>query len=176
MSVTLGVPVPPTRAASAGRTALVSEELMSTVSVTLVTVFQKVSTAFTVALKAAPAVRVLGVPVLPLTVPGALVSPGARSWSWTNAAELTTMLLETALLRLPLVNFRLIVVATLSERLVKVTSPLPAVIFVVARNVPLPRVRLAGTTVLLSLLRRLANLSSNPHTGRRAKGSPAPDR
>src|SRR5207302_1465681 len=63
ISVTLGVTEPPTRAASEGRMALVSDELRSTVSVTLHTRFQKASTALTVALKAAPAVCARGEPV-----------------------------------------------------------------------------------------------------------------
>ena len=57
---------------------------MATVSVA-VTTFQFASTALTVTLKAPPAVWADGVPVLPLAVPGAAVSPGRRIWSFANA-------------------------------------------------------------------------------------------
>src|SRR5947207_8669094 len=75
LSVTLKLCVPETKATFAGRTALLSLEAMPTVSVMVFTVFQKGSTALTVTLKTAPAVRAVGVPVLPLALPGAAVSP-----------------------------------------------------------------------------------------------------
>ena len=52
----------------------------------------------------------MGVPVLPLAVPGAAVSPGTSNWSLAKAAALTTMLLEVALVREPLVKLRVMVV------------------------------------------------------------------
>ncbi len=131
------------------------------------------STAFTVALKAAPAICAVGVPVLPLAVPGALVSPGASNCSFTKAAGLTRILPETALLKLPLVNLRLIVLATLCDRLVKLTTPPIAVIFVAPWRVPLPAFRVAVTTVLLSLARKLPNWSSIRTAGCGAKDTPA---
>ena len=67
--------------------------------VTLLTRFQNASTARTVTLKDAPAVVAVGVPVLPLTLPGAAVSPGTRSCSLVNAAGLTTVLPEVELVR-----------------------------------------------------------------------------
>src|SRR5437667_378854 len=64
-------------------------------------------------------------------------------------------------------------VATLCERLVKVTTPLTAVRFVVPCKAPLPPRRLAATTVVLSLLRRFPNWSSIRITGCGAKAAPA---
>ena len=109
--VTLKVCVPLANAALDGNVALLSVEVMPTVSLTLVTTFQFASTALTVTLNAAPAVRAVGVPVLPLAVPGAAVSPGASSWSLVKAAGLTTMLPEVALVKLPLLNTIVIVSA-----------------------------------------------------------------
>ena len=79
--------MPATRAAGAGGVALVSLELIATVSVE-VTGFQFASTALTVALKLPPAVCADGLPVLPVAVPGAAVSPGRRIWSFANAPAL----------------------------------------------------------------------------------------
>src|SRR5207237_981742 len=98
LSVTLKACVPALRAAFAGKVALLSLEVIPTVSLVL-TRFQLASTALTVTLNAVPAVWDAGAPVLPLTVPGAVVSPGANSCNLAKAAALTTMLLETALLR-----------------------------------------------------------------------------
>ena len=55
LKVTLKLCVPPANAALAGKTALVSDEVIPTVSVTLVIRFQFASTALTVTLKAVPA-------------------------------------------------------------------------------------------------------------------------
>src|SRR6266851_4099497 len=77
--------VPATSAALDGRAALASEEVIAAVSVALVIRFQFASTALTVTLNAVPAVWAVGVPVLPVEVPGAVVSPGARIWSLVNA-------------------------------------------------------------------------------------------
>ena len=72
---------------------------MSTTSPTVLTRFHNASTALTVTLKALPEVVAVGVPVLPLTVPGAAVSPGTRSCSFVNAPGVTTVLLEVAPVR-----------------------------------------------------------------------------
>ena len=56
LSVTLKVCVPATSAALAGRTALASEEVIPTVSVTEVSIFQLASTALTVTLNGVLAV------------------------------------------------------------------------------------------------------------------------
>ena len=50
--------------------------------------FQLASTALTVTLNEPPAVCAVGVPVLPVAVPGAAVSPGSRIWSFANAPAL----------------------------------------------------------------------------------------
>ncbi len=75
----LKVFVPEANAPFAGRTALLSEEPKPTVSVAPCTRFQFASTAFTVTLKGVAAVCADGVPVLPLAVPGAAVSPGVNN-------------------------------------------------------------------------------------------------
>src|SRR5262249_43202099 len=87
--VTLNSCVPPTNAPFAGKVALASDEVIATVSMTLETTFQFASTALTVTLKAVPPAWVAGVPVLPLAVPGAAVSPGARTCSLLNAPGFT---------------------------------------------------------------------------------------
>src|SRR5437667_7856151 len=88
LSVTLTVRVPADNAPLTGSVALESLEVMPTESV-LLTTFQLASTALTVTLKATPAVRAVGVPVLPVAVPGAAVSPGASNCSFTNAPAAT---------------------------------------------------------------------------------------
>ena len=90
-SVTLNVCVPAASAAFAGRVAVVSLEVMPTVSATVTTLFQFASTALTVTLKAVPAVSAVGVPVLPDAVPGAAVSPGVSNCNLVNAPALTTV-------------------------------------------------------------------------------------
>src|ERR1044071_1131872 len=90
LSVTLSDFVPLTRGVFAGNVALASLEVMETVSLVFTT-FQFASTAFTVTLKAVPAVWAEGVPVLPVVVPGAAISPGARSCNLTKAPELMVM-------------------------------------------------------------------------------------
>ena len=71
------------RAASRSRRCYV----IPTVSVEL-TRFQFASTALTVTLNEVPAVCADGVPVLPVAVPGAAVSPGSRICSFANAPAL----------------------------------------------------------------------------------------
>src|SRR3954454_10656277 len=79
-AVTENVFVPATSAAFGGSAAFKSELVIATVSVE-VTGFQFASTALTVTVKLEPAVWVEGLPVLPVPVPGAAVSPGIRSCS-----------------------------------------------------------------------------------------------
>src|SRR6266478_3890136 len=88
-TVTLKVFVPATKAAFPGSTALLSEDVIATASVAFVIRFQLASTAFTVPLKAVPAVWAVGEPVLPVAVPGADVSPGARICNLLNAPTLS---------------------------------------------------------------------------------------
>src|SRR6266571_4806787 len=156
LRVTLRLLTPLTSAALAGKAAFGSLEVMATVSLVL-TIFQYGSAALTVTPKAAPALCVLGVPLLPLTVPGAAVSPGASSCNLLKAPGLTTTLAEVAPARPGLAKSMLIVVATLCERLVKLTTPLTAPRLVAPCKAPLPPFRLAATTVLLSLARKLPN-------------------
>ena len=87
--VTLKLPLPPDKAVFAGKLALLSVEVKPTVSITVETTFQFASTALTVTLKAVPAVCARGVPVLPVLVPGAVVSPGDRICSLVKPAALT---------------------------------------------------------------------------------------
>src|SRR5213596_881697 len=90
LRVTLTVRVPAAKAPLAGRTAAESLEVIPTVFV-LLTRFQAASTDRIVTLNAVPAVCAVGVPVLPLAVPGAAVSPGTNSCNLANAAPLTRM-------------------------------------------------------------------------------------
>src|SRR5437879_217796 len=88
-SVTLKAFVPELSAEFAGKAALLSDDVIPTLSVALVIRFQLESTALTVKLNAAPAVCAVAEPVLPVAVPGADVSPGARICSLLNAPTLT---------------------------------------------------------------------------------------
>src|SRR6266536_4329099 len=90
LSVTLTVRVPADNAPLAGQVALESVEVMPTVWV-LPTRFQLASTALTVTLNAVPAARAVGVPLLPVAVPGAAVSPGTSNCNFTNAAAFTVI-------------------------------------------------------------------------------------
>ena len=114
-------------------------------------------------------------PLLPLAVPGAAVSPGASSCNLLKAPRLTTTLADVAGApgRPGLAKSMLIVVATLCERLVKLTTPLTAARLVAPCKAPLPAFRLAVTTVLLSLARKLPKASSIRTTGCGAKATPA---
>src|SRR5438552_9663521 len=91
LSVTLAVRAPAVNAPLAGSVALESLEVMPTVCVTVLTRFQFASTALTVTLNAVPVGWEVGVPVLPVTLPGAAVSPGTSTCSLTNAPTLTVM-------------------------------------------------------------------------------------
>ena len=84
--------MPAVNAAAAGRIALASDEVNPTVSVTEPTRFQLASTALTVTLNGASDVSAVGVPVLPVEVPGDAVSPGTNSWSFANAPAFTVTL------------------------------------------------------------------------------------
>src|SRR2546426_1653453 len=88
LSVTLNVLLPLVSAALGVGVALMSLELIATVSLVLTT-FQFASTELTVTLNAVPAVCAVGVPVLPVPVPGKAVSPGANSCSLAKRAGLT---------------------------------------------------------------------------------------
>ena len=135
--------------------------------------FQKLSTALTVMLKAVPAVLEVGVPVLPLALPGAEVSPGTSNWSFAKAAGLTTMLPEVALVSPVAVKLRLMVLATVWDRLAKVATPLTVVAVSVPCNVPVPALRATVMTRPLSVVIRLPAESSTRTTGCCANATPA---
>ena len=124
-------------------------------------------------MNAVPAVCALAVPVLPLPVAGAAVSPGMSTCNLAKSPGPTTMLLEFVAVKPLAVKLMLIVFAKLCDRLVNVTTPPAGVRLVVPCNVPLPRLRAAVTTVLLSLLRKLPNWSSIRITGWLVKAAPA---
>src|SRR2546426_12160888 len=88
LRVTLKVLVPEARGAPLGGAVLASLVVMPTVSFTVLTTFPLWSTALTVTLNAVPAVCAVGVPVLPLAVPGAAGCPGARGWEFANGPGL----------------------------------------------------------------------------------------
>src|SRR6266404_3429286 len=79
LSVTENVLVPLDSPAFAGNVAPVSEDVILTVSVALVTRFQFASTALTETLNELPAVCARLLPVLPVAVPGAALSPGTNT-------------------------------------------------------------------------------------------------
>src|SRR5438477_12459967 len=112
LSFTLSCLVPAANGVLVGNVAKMSLELNAIVSVAVLTRFQLSSTAFTVILSAVTGVWFVGVPVFPVAVPGAADSPGARTNNFVKAPALTTTLLESALVRLPLVNSTFIVSAT----------------------------------------------------------------
>src|SRR5712664_3536689 len=139
--VTLKTRVPNERVALPGKVALLSDELTATRSVTVLTTFQFASTPLTVTLKAVPAVCAVGVPVLPVAVPGAAVSPGAINTSFTNAP---------ALMAIAELVLAVLVPSVMS---VAVTVRLPAV-FMVTVKLPVPELSAGfdGSTAFASEL------------------------
>src|SRR5882672_10693061 len=138
--VTPKLPLPPDNAVLAGKLALLSVEVKPTVSMTVGTTFQFASTAFTVTLKAVPAVCALGVPVLPVLVPGAAVSPRSRICSFVKLDALTGIV---ALVLLAMA------VCVVSEA---VTVELPPVLSVILKSfVPPAKAAFAGKTAFASL-------------------------
>src|SRR5262249_24913084 len=127
LSVTLKVFVPGASAALAGKVAVGLDDVIPTVSMIVLTRFQLASTALTVTLKGVPAACGLGVPVLPLGVPGAAVSPGNNNCSLLKAPALTLKEELTALVRPvePTVSCFPVPVVSIC-RLVKLTMPFPA--------------------------------------------------
>ena len=90
LNVTLNVWVPAASAAFDGSVAFASELVIAIVSVEEAT-FQFASTSLTVTENCVPAVWADGVPVLPLAVPGAAVSPGIRSCNLFAAPAFTVV-------------------------------------------------------------------------------------
>src|SRR6266550_2035859 len=139
LSVTLKVFVPELSVEFVGKPALLSEDVMPTLSPTVLTTFQLASTALTVTLKAVPAVSAVGVPVLPLEVPGAAVSPGTSNCNFTKDAAFTVM------------DELVLAVLVPSVLSVAVTVRLPPDFKVTLKVfVPATRAALAGSTALLS--------------------------
>src|SRR5215467_13819680 len=93
--------------------------------------------------------------------------------SRSAAAALTAIVLELVPVTPEALKLRVILVATLWERLVNVTRPATAVRLVVPWRVPLPAPRAALTTVLLLLVQKLPNWSCRRSTGCWAKATPA---
>src|SRR5260370_32544944 len=91
LSVTLKTRTPLVNPVLDGKVAFASLDVIATVSLVLIK-FQLASMALTVTLKATAAVWAAGVPILPVVVPGALVSPGASTCNFANAPTLTVML------------------------------------------------------------------------------------
>src|SRR6266404_1437900 len=89
--VTLNVCVPATSAALAGNVAAASLDVMLTVSPIALTTFQFASTALIVTLNGPPTFCPIGVPLLPVAVPGPAVSPGTSNCSFVNAPGLTAI-------------------------------------------------------------------------------------
>src|SRR5713226_9123999 len=111
---------------------------MRTVGVAVVT-FLFASTALTVTLKAVPAVSAVGVPVLPVLVPAAAVSPGNKSCNFVNTPAATGM------------GALLLVVIPACVTSDAVTVALPSVFSVTLNNlVPLTSAALPGNTALAS--------------------------
>src|SRR6266571_3257842 len=96
-----------------------------------------------------------------------------RRVSLLAGAGLTAMLAEVVPATPALAKSIVIVVATRCERLVKLTNPLTALSAVLPCKAPLPPLRLAVTTVVLSPVRRLPKLSSTRMTGCWARITPA---
>src|SRR6266478_6551766 len=139
--VTLKLWVPATNAVLGGNVPLASEELIPTVSATVLTVFQFASTALTTTLNGVLAAWVMGVPVLPVLVPGAAVSPGTRICSLVKGPELAVMAELVFAVLVP------------SVTLFAVTVQLPAVLKVTVKFlVPEAKVLFAGCVSLGSVV------------------------
>src|SRR5438477_286138 len=138
--VTLKFFVPATNAALAGNVAFTSLEVIPTVSVIVLTRFQLASTALTVTVKGVPALWAVGVPVLPVPVPGAAVSPGARSCTFVNAPAFTV------------IEGLVLAVLVPSVMSLAVTVRLPVVFSVTLKVfVPVTKAALAGNAAFTSL-------------------------
>src|SRR5206468_3403780 len=117
-----------------------SVEVIAIVSVE-VTGFQFASTALTVTVKLEPAPCADGLPVLPVPVPGAAVSPGIKSWSLLNAPALMV------------VDGLVLAVFDPSLESVAVTVALPAVFAVTEKVfVPATSAAFAGSAAFASEL------------------------
>src|SRR5216684_7513281 len=89
------------------------------------------------------------------------------------AAGLTVTLAEVTAVRPDAEKFRLMVSATLYDKLAKVAFPLTAVTLVAPCKEPVPKSRVALTTVLLSVVTRLPNASRSWMTEAGENAAPA---
>src|SRR5262245_2992515 len=89
------------------------------------------------------------------------------------AAGPTVTLLEVVPVKLPLLKAIVMVSALVYERFANVTKPLIAVTLVVPCKAAVPALRVAVTTVLLSVVTRFPNASSSRTTGAGENAAPA---
>src|SRR5213078_3322807 len=136
LRVRLTVLVPARSAPSAGSMALASLEVVLTVSV-LLTRFHAASTDRIVTLNAVPAVCAVGVPVLPVAVPGAAVSPGTNTCIFTNGPAFTVI--EGLVLAVLLPSLRSVAVSVLLPVVLELTLKV---------CVPATKAALTGRTTL----------------------------
>src|SRR5437870_9227045 len=123
--------VPATRTALVGKLAAESLEVMPTRSVTVLIRFQFASTPLTVIVKAVPTFWPVGVPVLPVAVPGAAVSPGTNNCNFAKAPTLTVTLELVLAVSVPAASVAVMVrvPAVLKVKLDKERVPETSVIF-----------------------------------------------
>jgi len=134
LSRTLKVPMPPLKAALAGKLALGSLAVMATVSPAVGTTFQLSSTALAVTSNGVSVFCAVAVPVLPVKVPGAADSPGTSNCSFANAPGLTVKESAGAGGNAGLVTSAAVTVQLPAVLLVKLKVPLPALRAALAAN------------------------------------------
>src|SRR5438094_506114 len=129
--VTGKVCVPATRTVLVGKLAAESLEVMPTRSVTVLIRFQFASTPLTVTVNAEPTFWPMGVPVLPVAVPGAAVSAGTNNCNFAKAPTLTVTLELVLAVSVPAASVAVMVrvPAVLKVKLDKVRVPETSVIF-----------------------------------------------
>ena len=136
--------VPATSTALVGNVASESLEVMPTRSLAVLTRFQLASTPLTVTLNATARFCPMGVPVLPVALPGAAVSPGTSNCNLANAPTAT-------------VTFALTLAVSTPPASVAVIVRVPAVLNVKddKARVPETSVRLPAVAPLSSLITAL---------------------
>src|SRR5262249_49441510 len=128
-----------------------------TVSLAALTRFQLASTALTVTLKAIPAPWLVGVPLLPVAVPGAAVSPGTNSCSFVNAPTFTvTEGLVLAVIAL-WVTSEAVTVALPAVLSVKLKLPVPLISAALAGNAAFKSLELIATVSFVLITFQLAS-------------------
>ena len=99
--------------------------------VAVLTTFQLASTAFTVTLKGTPAFWPIGLPVLPVIVPAAAVSPGIRICNFVTAPRAGVREADVPVIAPPSVSVSVVATALFKVTL-KVAEPLENVVAVPA--------------------------------------------